>query len=93
MLNDEVRRVLDGSPIAHLASTLPDGSPHSIPLWIGTVGDLVAFLTGPDSRKAQSAPRPAGGDLPHPARRTVPASHPPRAGRAMARRRGGMERH
>ena len=57
MLNDEVRRVLDGSPIAHLASTLPDGSPHSIPLWIGTVGDLVAFLTGPDSRKARNLRR------------------------------------
>ncbi len=57
MLNDEVRRVLDGSPIAHLASTLPDGSPHSIPLWIGTVGDRVAFLTGPDSRKARNLRR------------------------------------
>ena len=57
MLNDEVRRILDGSPIAHLASTLPDGSPHSIPLWIGTVGDRVAFLTGPDSRKARNLRR------------------------------------
>lgn len=57
MLNDDVRRVLDGTPIAHLATTLPDGSPHSIPLWIGTVGDRVAFLTGPDSRKARNLRR------------------------------------
>lgn len=57
MLSDDVRAVLDGTPIAHLATTLPDGSPHSIPLWIGTVGDRVAFLTGPDSRKARNLRR------------------------------------
>ena len=57
MLDDDVRTVLDGTPIAHLATTLPDGSPHSIPLWIGTVGDRVAFLTGPGSRKARNLHR------------------------------------
>jgi PPOX class probable F420-dependent enzyme len=57
MLSDDLRTVLDGTPIAHLATTLPDGSPHSIPLWIGTVGDRVAFLTGPDSRKARNLHR------------------------------------
>ncbi|HVW44600.1 MAG TPA: PPOX class F420-dependent oxidoreductase [Amycolatopsis sp.] len=54
MLNTDVRDLLDGTPIAHLATLLPDGSPHSIPLWIGTRGDQVAFLTGPDSRKARN---------------------------------------
>lgn len=57
MLDDDVRTVLDGTPIAHLATTLPDGSPHAVPLWIGTVGDRVAFLTGPDSRKARNLRR------------------------------------
>lgn len=57
MLNDEARAVLDGTPIAHLASLLPDGSPHSIPLWIGTVDEHVAFLTGPDSLKARNLRR------------------------------------
>jgi PPOX class probable F420-dependent enzyme len=57
MLNDEVRRILNGTPIAHLASVLPDGSPHSIPLWIGTVGDRAAFLTGPNSLKARNLRR------------------------------------
>ena len=57
MLDDDVRTVLDGTPIAHLATTLPDGSPHSVPLWIGTVGDRVAFLTGPGSRKARNLRR------------------------------------
>ena len=54
MLDPEVRRVLDGTPIAHLATLLPDGSPHSVPLWVGTRGEHVVFLTGPDSRKARN---------------------------------------
>ncbi len=54
MLNDEIRTILDGAPIAHLATVLPDGAPHSVPVWIGTHGDFVAFLTGPTSRKARN---------------------------------------
>ncbi|GGB23580.1 PPOX class F420-dependent enzyme [Flexivirga endophytica] len=57
MLTDDIRSILNGTPIAHLATTLPDGSPHSVPLWIGTVGDRVAILTGPDSRKARNLQR------------------------------------
>ncbi|TCO54925.1 PPOX class probable F420-dependent enzyme [Actinocrispum wychmicini] len=57
MLNAEVRRVLDGTPIAHVASLLPDGAPHSVPVWIGTDGDHVAILTGPGSRKARNLRR------------------------------------
>ncbi|MEU1393691.1 MULTISPECIES: PPOX class F420-dependent oxidoreductase [unclassified Nonomuraea] len=51
-LDPGVRGVLDGTPIAHLATVLPDGAPHSVPVWIGTHGDHVAVLTGPRSRKA-----------------------------------------
>jgi PPOX class probable F420-dependent enzyme len=57
MLDPAVRRVLDGTSIAHLASVLPDGSPHSVPVWIGTHGDHVAILTGPNSRKARNLRR------------------------------------
>jgi PPOX class probable F420-dependent enzyme len=57
MLDPDVRRVLDGTPIAHLASVLPDGAPHSVPVWIGTDGDHVVILTGPDSRKARNLRR------------------------------------
>jgi PPOX class probable F420-dependent enzyme len=57
MLDPDVRRVLDGTPIAHLASVLPDGGPHSVPVWIGTEGDHVAILTGPGSRKARNLRR------------------------------------
>lgn len=57
MLNPELRDVLDGTSIAHLASVLPDGAPHSVPVWIGTHGDHVAILTGPGSRKARNLRR------------------------------------
>ncbi|WP_214322674.1 PPOX class F420-dependent oxidoreductase [Nonomuraea sediminis] len=57
MLNPDVRRVLDGTSLAHLATVLPDGSPHTVPLWVGTHGDHVVFLTGPDSRKARNLRR------------------------------------
>jgi PPOX class probable F420-dependent enzyme len=57
MLEPDVRRVLDTTAIAHLATVLPDGSPHSVPLWVGAEGDRVAILTGPGSRKAQNLRR------------------------------------
>jgi PPOX class probable F420-dependent enzyme len=57
VLNPDVRRVLDGTSTAHLATVLPDGSPHAVPLWIGTHGDRIVFLTGPDSRKARNLRR------------------------------------
>jgi len=57
MLNPDVRQALDGTPVAHLATVLPDGSPHSVPLWVDTYGDQVVFLTGPGSRKARNLRR------------------------------------
>jgi PPOX class probable F420-dependent enzyme len=57
MLDPTVRRVLDDAPIAHLASVLPDGAPHSVPVWIGTASDHVVILTGPGSRKARNLRR------------------------------------
>ena len=57
MLDPDVRRVLDGTSIAHLATVLPDGSPHTVPLWIGTHGERIVFLTGSGSRKARNLRR------------------------------------
>ena len=57
MLDPNVRRVYDGTSIAHLATVLPDGSPHTVPLWVGTRGDQVIFFTGPRSRKARNLRR------------------------------------
>lgn len=57
MLDPDVRRVLESTVVAHLATVLPDGAPHSVPLWVTTVGERIAFLTGPDSRKARNLRR------------------------------------
>ncbi len=57
MLDPGVRRVLGTTAVAHLATFLPDGSPHSVPLWAGAEGDRVAILTGPGSRKARNLRR------------------------------------
>jgi PPOX class probable F420-dependent enzyme len=57
MLDAYVRRVLDGTPIAHLATVLPDGSPHTVPLWVGVRGERIVILTGPGSRKARNLRR------------------------------------
>jgi PPOX class probable F420-dependent enzyme len=57
MLNPTVRRVLADKSIAHLATVLPDGAPHSVPLWVDTHGDHVVIITGPDSRKARNLRR------------------------------------
>jgi PPOX class probable F420-dependent enzyme len=53
-LSPTVRALFEGPNMAHLATLLPGGSPHSVPLWIGLEGDHVAFLTGPGSRKARN---------------------------------------
>jgi PPOX class probable F420-dependent enzyme len=54
-LTTEVRRLLERRNYAHLATLLPDGSPHSVPVWIDVEGrDKVVILTGPGSRKARN---------------------------------------
>jgi PPOX class probable F420-dependent enzyme len=54
MLEPDVRRHLDSTALAHLATVAPDGAPHSVPVWIGTRGEQLVFLTGPQSRKARN---------------------------------------
>ena len=56
-LPDEVKEILDGRNFGHLASLLPDGSPHSVPVWLLRDGDRVAFFTQPGSRKARNLAR------------------------------------
>jgi PPOX class probable F420-dependent enzyme len=57
MLDPDIRRVLDGTSIAHLATVLPDGSPHSVPVWVAAHGDRIVFLTGPGKLKARNLRR------------------------------------
>ena len=56
-LPQNVRLLIDGPNIAHVATVLPDGAPHSVPVWIGREGDQIVFLTSPNSRKARNLAR------------------------------------
>lgn len=56
-LPENVRALIDAPNIAHVATVLPDGAPHSVPVWIGSEGDRLAFLTSPNSRKARNLAR------------------------------------
>jgi PPOX class probable F420-dependent enzyme len=51
-LPDDVRALFDGPNFAHLATLMPDGSPHSVAIWAGLEGDTVVFFTQEGSLKA-----------------------------------------
>ncbi len=53
-LPEAVRTLFDGPNYAHIATVLPDGAPHSVPVWIGLQGNRIAFLTDPTSREARN---------------------------------------
>ena len=56
-LTPEVRALFEGANYAHLATLLPDGSPHSVAVWAGVEGDRVVFFTQPTSQKARNLAR------------------------------------
>ena len=56
-LPDEVRRLFEGPNYAHLATVLPSGAPHSVPVWTAVRGEHVLFFTQPASRKARNLER------------------------------------
>ena len=45
MLSDRDRRILEAPNFASLATTMPDGSPHTSTIWIELDGDDVVFNT------------------------------------------------
>jgi PPOX class probable F420-dependent enzyme len=56
-LPDDVRALFDGPNYAHLATVLPSGAPHSVPVWTAARGEHVLFFTQPQSRKARNLER------------------------------------
>jgi PPOX class probable F420-dependent enzyme len=56
-MDDELRELLTARNFVHLATTLPDGSPHSVPIWATIEGDRIAFFTQSRSRKARNVAR------------------------------------
>jgi PPOX class probable F420-dependent enzyme len=85
-LPDEVRELLEARNFAHLATTLPDGSPHSVPVWINVEGDHVVFFTQPGSRKARNLERD-----PRVAISLVDLEHPYRSAQLRGRVVGTVE--
>ena len=57
ILSDEIRQLLDGANFAHLATLMPDGSPQSVPVWVGRDGDCIILCTGENSLKARNTAR------------------------------------
>jgi len=41
----QAKPFFETTAVAHLATLLRDGSPHSIPLWVGVDGERVMFFT------------------------------------------------
>ena len=56
-LPDDIRELLERRNFAHVATVLPDGSPHTVAVWIGVEDGHVAFFTQPGSRKARNLAR------------------------------------
>ena len=56
-LTSEVRQLVDGPNFAHLATLMPDGSPQSVPVWIGREGDHLVICTGENSLKGRNTLR------------------------------------
>ena len=56
-LTAEVRELLEGRNFGHVASVLPDGGPHTVPVWVDTEGDRIVFFTQTGTRKARNLER------------------------------------
>src|SRR6266852_668461 len=56
-LADDVKKLIDRANFAHSATILPDGSPHSAPVWIAREGDLLLICTEATSLKGKNTQR------------------------------------
>lgn len=56
-LSPEVKQLIDHPNFAHLATLMSDGSPQSVPVWIGREGERLVICTGEASLKAKNTRR------------------------------------
>jgi PPOX class probable F420-dependent enzyme len=56
-LSPEIKQLLDRPNFAHLATLMSDGSPQSVPVWVGREGDRILVCTGEGSLKASNTRR------------------------------------
>ena len=53
----EVRALFDGPNYGHVATLMPDGSPHSVAVWVGIEDGRIVFFTQEASQKARNLMR------------------------------------
>ena len=56
-LSPEIRQLIDRPNFAHLSTLMTDGSPQSVPVWVGREGDRILVCTGEGSLKAANTRR------------------------------------
>jgi len=56
-LSDEIKSLIDSPNFAHLATLMPDGSPQSVPVWVGRQRELLLICMGETSLKAKNTRR------------------------------------
>ena len=56
-LSAEVKQLIDRPNFAHLATLVADGSPQSVPVWIGREGEHLIICTSEGSLKAKNTRR------------------------------------
>lgn len=56
-LTEDIKTLVDGSNFAHLATLMPDGSPQSVPVWVGREHEHLLICTGENSLKAKNTRR------------------------------------
>ena len=57
VLPPEARALIDRPNFAHLATLMPDGSPQSVPVWVGREGDRLLVCTSEGSLKGRNTRR------------------------------------
>ena len=53
-LPDDVRPLFEGRNFGHVATVMPGGGPHSVPVWVGLEDGRIVFFTQEGSRKARN---------------------------------------
>jgi PPOX class probable F420-dependent enzyme len=85
-LDPGVRALLEAPNVVHLATLMPDGSPHSVAVWADLEEGRPCFFTQPSSQKARNLARD-----PRLAMSVVDRTNPYRSGRLRGRVAAGVE--
>ncbi len=56
-LPPELRDLFERANFVHVATLMPNGAPHSVPVWVGVEGEHLCFFTQPEARKARNVER------------------------------------